>query len=122
MKSILIVDDALFQRHLVKEILQDQGFELREAASGEEALEKLKISETDLVLLDITLPGKNGLETLEEIRRTHPFVKVIMVTAQAQKGIMLQAVKLGAEDYLIKPIKPDRLIQTVRKVLELKEN
>ncbi len=122
MKSILIVDDALFQRHLVKEILQDQGFELREAASGEEALEKLKVSEVDLVLLDITLPGKNGLETLEEIRRTHPFVKVIMVTAQAQKGIMLQAVKLGAEDYLIKPIKPDRLIQTVRKVLELKEN
>ncbi|MCL5055862.1 MAG: response regulator [Firmicutes bacterium] len=122
MKSILIVDDALFQRHLVKEILQDQGLELREAASGEEALEKLKVSEVDLVLLDITLPGKNGLETLEEIRRTHPFVKVIMVTAQAQKGIMLQAVKLGAEDYLIKPIKPDRLIQTVRKVLELKEN
>ena len=122
MKSILIVDDALFQRHLVKEILQDQGFELSEAASGEEALEKLKISEVDLVLLDITLPGKNGLETLEEIRRNHPSVKVIMVTAQAQKGIMLQAVKLGAEDYLIKPIKPDRLIQTVRKVLELKEN
>jgi two-component system chemotaxis response regulator CheY len=122
MKKVLIVDDAVFQRHLIKEILQDQGLEFMEAASGEAALEKLKNFEFDLVLLDVTLPGKNGIETLTEIRKTHPSVKVIMVTAQSQKSIMMQAVKLGAEDYLIKPVRSDRLIFTVRKVLGLKEN
>jgi two-component system chemotaxis response regulator CheY len=116
-KKILIVDDALFHRMLCREILSAAPFKLLEAVTGEEALEKVKHEKPELVLLDITLPGKDGLEVLDEIRRISQNTKVIMVTAQAQKSFIMTALKKGASDYVTKPINPEKLLSVVHKIL-----
>lgn len=116
-EKILLVDDALFQRTLCREILAEKNFEISEAADGEEALKKIAEWKPDLVLLDITLPGKNGLEILADIRKISRTLKVIMVTAQGQKAFMMEALEMGASDYVLKPFNPDKLMAAVLKAL-----
>ena len=121
MPAIMIVDDAAFMRMMIKDNLTKAGFsEFIEASNGEEAVSLYKENKPDLVILDITMPVKDGLTTLREIRdmkNGDPEAKVIMCSAMGQENMVIEAIKLGALDFIVKPFKPERLIQTVKNIL-----
>ena len=101
--SILIVDDEEKLRHYLKKELVRKGYEVQDAREGKEALDLLARQCAEVVLLDIALPGENGVAVLEKIRREHPLTKVIMLTGNATVETALESMKLGAYDYLTKP-------------------
>jgi two-component system chemotaxis response regulator CheY len=118
MTKILIVDDAAFMRMMVKDNLKKAGnYEFAEAGNGEEAVTEYIKQSPDLVLLDITMPIKDGLAALQEIKEKDPDAKVIMCSAMGQENMVMEAIKLGAVDFIVKPFKPDRLLQAVRNIL-----
>jgi len=115
----MIVDDAAFMRMMIKENLKKVGFtDFVEAGNGEEAVTLFTDMKPDLTLLDITMPVKDGLSALQEIRVKDPEAKIVMCSAMGQESMVIEAVKLGALDFIVKPFKPERLIQTVKNVLE----
>jgi len=115
----MIVDDAAFMRMMIKENLKKVGFtDFVEAGNGEEAVALYTDMKPDLTLLDITMPVKDGLSALQEIRGKDPEAKIVMCSAMGQESMVIEAVKLGALDFIVKPFKPERLIQTVKNVLE----
>ena len=119
MPRIMIVDDAAFMRMMIKENLKKAGFsDFIEASNGEEAVTLFIDAQPDLTLLDITMPVKDGLIALQEIREKDPGAKIVMCSAMGQEGMVIEAVKLGALDFIVKPFKPERLLQTVKNVLE----
>lgn len=118
MNKILIVDDAAFMRMMIKDNLTKAGYsECLEACDGEDAIAKCKESMPDLILLDITMPKMDGIQALREIKQLNPNAKVVMCSAMGQEGMVVEAIKLGAMDFIVKPFKPDRLIQTVKNIL-----
>lgn len=118
MAKILIVDDAAFMRMMVKDNLKKAGYaDFLEAGDGEDAVAKYTENKPDLVLLDITMPIKDGIQALQSIKQINPQAKVIMCSAMGQEGMVVEAIKLGALDFIVKPFKPERLIQTVKNVL-----
>jgi two-component system chemotaxis response regulator CheY len=118
MAKILIVDDAAFMRMMVKDNLKKAGYsDFLEAGDGEDAVNKYAEHKPDLVLLDITMPIKDGIQALQSIKQSNPQAKVIMCSAMGQEGMVVEAIKLGALDFIVKPFKPERLIQTVKNVL-----
>ncbi|MDD4565415.1 MAG: response regulator [Eubacteriales bacterium] len=118
MANILIVDDAAFMRMMIKDNLKKAGYsDFQEAGDGEEAMAKYMEGKPDLVLLDITMPVKDGIQALQSIKQVNPQAKVIMCSAMGQEGMVVEAIKLGALDFIVKPFKPERLIQAVRNVL-----
>lgn len=118
MAKILIVDDAAFMRMMVKDNLKKAGYsDFIEAGDGEEALNNYMEQRPDLVLLDITMPIKDGIQALQSIKQFDSHAKVIMCSAMGQEGMVVEAIKLGALDFIVKPFKPERLIQTVKNVL-----
>jgi len=118
MAKILIVDDAAFMRMMVKDNLKKAGYsDFLEAGDGEDAINKYTENRPDLVLLDITMPIKDGIQALQAIKEINPDAKVVMCSAMGQEGMVVEAIKLGALDFIVKPFKPDRLVQTVRTVL-----
>ena len=119
MAKIMIVDDAAFMRMMIKENLKKVGFsEFVEAGNGEEAVELFSETKPDLVLLDITMPVRDGLTALQDIRAADPAARVVMCSAMGQESMVIEAVKFGALDFIVKPFKPERLVQTVKNVLE----
>lgn len=117
-KLVLIADDAAFMRKMVRMTLAEMGLEnVVEAQDGNEAVAKYKENNPDLVLLDITMVGKNGLEALAEIMEFDPDARVIMCTAIGQQQTVMEALTLGAADYVIKPFQKDKLLEAVRNVL-----
>ncbi len=118
MSKIMIVDDAAFMRMMIRENLKKAGFsDFVEAGDGDEAVSLYAETKPDLVLLDITLPVKNGLAALQDIRDIDPAAKIIMCSAMGQENMVIEAVKLGALDFIVKPFKPERLQQTVKNIL-----
>ena len=118
MAKILIVDDAAFMRMMVQDNLKKAGYsDFLEAGDGEDAISKYTENRPDLVLLDITMPIKDGIQALQAIKEINPDAKVVMCSAMGQEGMVVEAIKLGALDFIVKPFKPDRLVQTVRTVL-----
>jgi two-component system chemotaxis response regulator CheY len=118
MAKILIVDDAAFMRMMVKENLKKAGFtEFSEAGNGEEAIAQYDAEAPDLVLLDITMPVKDGLVALQEIKEKDPDANVVMCSAMGQESLVIEAIKLGALDFIVKPFKPERLLQTVKNII-----
>jgi len=113
---VLVVDDELIVRDSIKEILDDEGFETDMAASGAEALERLEAENFDLMLLDIKMPGLDGIEVLRLAKEAHPDLNVVMMTAYATVETAVEAMKIGALDYLIKPFEPGALVPMVRKI------
>ena len=116
--SILVVDDDQELRENIREILDDAGFAVTVAASGEEALDCLERQPFDVILLDLIMPGLGGKEVLPLIKRQSPSVKVIMITAFATIENAVSAMRKGADDYLTKPFKVDELLMAVRRCLE----
>ncbi len=104
MKKILVVDDEKSIREMLVRFLAEKGYRTCSAAAGEEALKVLKREKPDVVLLDIRMPGIDGIETLKKIKRADKRVGVIMVTAVSEREVAEQCLELGAFDYIIKPI------------------
>jgi Response regulator containing CheY-like receiver, AAA-type ATPase, and DNA-binding domains len=114
--TILVVDDAAFMRMRMSKILSEAGYEVIQAENGLEAIEKYRASKPDAVLMDITMPEMDGLAALKEIKAIDPAARVAMVTALGQQQIVLEAVKSGAKDFLVKPAEPDRVLAAVTKL------
>lgn len=118
MSKILIADDAAFMRMMVKDSLTKNGYtDIVEAADGEIACNLYSSEKPDLVIMDITMPNKTGIEALRDIKAADPFAKIIMCSAMGQEAMVVEAIKLGALDFIVKPFKPERIIQAVSKVL-----
>ncbi len=118
MKKILVVDDdAELRSHLV-EILNSGGYETDSASSAKEAFEKCGSRPFDIALLDLMMPKMSGIDALLELRKLHPKMKVIMITAFASVENAVDAIKKGASDYISKPFKISDLLTTVRRVIE----
>lgn len=117
MPTILIVDDAAFMRMRCAKLLKDNGFEVIEAGNGVEAVQKYTEARPDAVLLDVTMPEMDGLEALRRIKSIDPNARVAMVTAMGQQAIVMEALKAGARDFVLKPFQPDRILGAVRKIL-----
>lgn len=120
--DILVVDDQVGVRRLICEALMDEGFLVEQAANGREALEKLRLNKINLILLDIKMPGINGLEALSEIRKIDSNVAVIMMTAYGELDLMEEASKKGAKDHISKPFDLDDLKSIVRRYLPNKDS
>lgn len=116
MAMILVVDDAAFMRMRMSKILTEAGHDVIQASNGVEAVSTYKEKHPDAVLMDITMPEMDGLTALKEIREFDPAAKVAMVTALGQQQIVLDALKTGAKDFLVKPCEGDRVIATVNKL------
>ena len=110
---ILVVDDELVVRDSLKEWLEDEGFQVDMAESGEEALKKLNAEAFNLMLTDIKMPGMDGVELLERAREIHRDLPVVMMTAYATVETAVEAMKIGAMDYLMKPFDPDTLVPLI---------
>ncbi|MCR5002658.1 MAG: response regulator [Lachnospiraceae bacterium] len=118
MSSVLIVDDSRTMRKMLAGALTEVGIDVAgNAGNGIEALELLKTVKPDLITLDITMPEMDGLEALRKIKDQYPDQKVLMVSAAGQKDKVLEALKLGALDFIQKPFEQDNIIKTIQKVL-----
>ena len=118
MAKILIVDDAAFMRMMIKDILSKNGYEVvGEAENGAVAVNKYAEVKPDLVLMDITMPEKDGIQALKEIRSNDANAKVIMCSAMGQQAMVIEAIQSGAKDFIVKPFQADRVIEAVKKVV-----
>jgi two-component system chemotaxis response regulator CheY len=118
MARILVVDDAAFMRKMVTDALTKGGHEvIGEAGNGAEAVEQYQTLKPDLTTLDITMPEKDGLSALRDIMAMDPSAKVIMCSALGQESKVLESIKLGAKDFVVKPFQPDRVLDAVGKAL-----
>ena len=115
MAKILIVDDAAFMRMMIKDILTKNGYEVvAEAANGVEAVELYKSHQPDLVTMDITMPEMDGIEAVKQIKAVNPAAKVIMCSAMGQQSMVMDAIKAGANDFIVKPFQADRVLEAVK--------
>ena len=114
-KRILIVDDEESFRHMLSVILIKEGYEVETSPNGEEGLQKAAASPFDQILCDIRMPHMDGLAFLREIRKTGTEATIIVMSAYGTVDIAIEAMKLGAYDYISKPFKPDEIILTLRK-------
>lgn len=119
MAKVLIVDDAMFMRETLKKMLEERGHVIvGEAEEGNEAIRKFVETRPDLVILDITMPGMDGIEALQQIRQRDRKAKVIICSALGQQEIVAQAIVYGAEDFIVKPFEVAHLVAAVEKVLK----
>lgn len=118
--KILIADDATFMRMMLKDILSHAGFiTLIEAKNGREAINLFKVEKPELILLDVTMPDMDGLRALEEIKEINPDVKIIMCSSMGQEEIVSECFEKGADDFIMKPFKPERVVQAVSQFIDL---
>jgi two-component system chemotaxis response regulator CheY len=116
----MLVDDAGFMRMMIKNYLSKAGYtNFVEGEDGQRAVELYQQEKPDLVIMDITMPNMNGIDALREIKKIDSGAKVIMCSAMGQESMVMDAITLGAIDFIVKPFKQDRIVQTVNKVLPL---
>jgi DNA-binding NtrC family response regulator len=124
--NILIVDDEEIVRESLANWLEEDGYEVKVAENADRALERLPEKDWNLALVDLKMPGMDGIELMDEIRKVKPETIVIIMTAYATVDTAVQAMKKGAYDYIVKPFNPEDLSMTIRKIIEhqklLKEN
>jgi len=121
MKKILIVEDDQFLMDIYATKLREEGFEVIEATNGEVALEKLRESQPDLILLDIILPIKEGFEILKEIKNDEKFknLPVIIISNISQRDVIKKSLSLGAVKYLVKAdYTPSQIVKEIKKILK----
>jgi DNA-binding NtrC family response regulator len=114
-ESILVVDDELFVRELLLEFLSSQGYEVELADSGEKALELAQIQPPDVVLMDLKMPGMDGVQTLKEMKKTAPDALTIIMTGYPTIESSIEALRQGAHDYVVKPFKLNDLKSSIEK-------
>ncbi len=117
-EEILVVDDERNIRASLEGILKDEGYRVRAAATGEELLKQVAMTPPDLVILDVWLPGMDGLQALEELKGTHPDLPVIMISGHSTVEAAVRATKLGAYDFIEKPLTLEKTILAVKNALD----
>ena len=118
MAKILLVDDAAFMRKVIKDTLSKAGYtDLHEAVDGADAVEKFNELKPDLVLMDITMPNMDGLEALKAIRAKDGSANVVMCSAMGQETMVIDAIRSGAKDFIVKPFKGERVLKTVTSIV-----
>jgi two-component system, chemotaxis family, chemotaxis protein CheY len=118
MARVLIVDDAAFMRKMLGDVLAKGGHEvIGEGANGAEAVTQYQALRPDIMTLDITMPEKDGLAALREILTLEPGAKIVMCSALGQESKVLEAIKSGAKDFVVKPFQPDRVLDAIGKAL-----
>ena len=121
MARVMVVDDTLFMRSLIKSILKNSGHTVvAEARDGEEACYKYMLYRPDLVTMDITMHGMNGLDAVKRIIDFDSKAKIIMISAMSQKNMVIRAVKNGAKHFIIKPITRDKVIEVINEIMNIK--
>jgi two-component system chemotaxis response regulator CheY len=118
MARVLVVDDAAFMRKVVSDALTSGGHEVvGEAGNGNEAVQRYQELHPELTTLDITMPEKDGVAALAEIIAINPSARVLMCSALGQESKVIESIKLGAKDFVVKPFQPTRLLEAVGKAL-----
>ena len=116
--KVLVTDDAAFMRMQLKDILTKLGHEvIGEAENGKVAVKKYGELQPEIVTMDITMPEMNGIDAVKEIKKLHTDAKIIMCSAMGQQGMVVDAIKAGARDFIVKPFSPDRIKEAIEKVL-----
>jgi two-component system, OmpR family, response regulator CpxR len=118
--KVLLVDDEKDFVEVLAERLQNRGFEVRQAFNGEDAINLLNQQDADVVILDVLMPGKDGVQTLSEIKQLKPLTEVIMLTGYGTIDTAIQGMKFGAYDYLMKPTETEDLVVKINKAYKLK--
>ncbi len=115
-QSILLVDDSKTELHFLSELLVRQGFRVRTATNGDEALRRMSEEKPDLILMDVVMPGQNGFQLTRTITRDPKYsdVPVIMCTSKSQETDKVWGMRQGARDYVVKPVDPQELIRKIR--------
>lgn len=117
---VLIVDDALFMRKMLTDIFTKNGYEVvGEASDGQEAYNKYKELLPDVVTMDITMPGTTGIEGTQMIVADYPNARIIMCSAMGQETMVIEAIKAGAKNFIVKPFQPDKVLEAVQQILKL---
>ena len=118
MAKIMIVDDAAFMRMMIKNTLTKNGFsDFVEAQDGAEAVEKYAAEKPDMVFMDITMPNMDGLQALKKIKEGNPDARIVMCTAMGQQSMVVEAIKYGAKDFIVKPFNAERIVEAVNQIL-----
>lgn len=117
-KKVLIVDDASYMRALVKDVLVKNGYEVvGEAEDGEDAVLKYAQLKPDLATMDIVMKNKSGIEAVREIIRNDKDANVLVVSAMGQQAMIVEAIQAGAKGFVIKPFKPEVLLEEVKRII-----
>ena len=115
---ILIVDDAVFMRVMLRPILESNGFEIAgEACNGREAVELYEELKPDVVTMDMVMPEMGGMEALQIIRGRNPNAKIVIVSAVDQRENLLEAIRSGATEYIVKPFNEPRVLKAINRAL-----
>jgi two-component system chemotaxis response regulator CheY len=114
---ILIVDDDQFVRSVLRDVLSLRGYQCSEAGDGEEALEKMRADQPDVVLLDLLMPKMSGIQALEEIHRAFPASRVVVITSLASDALVARALSAGASGFVIKPFHPIEIQEAVQQAV-----
>lgn len=120
-RLVMMVDDDRDNLKLIGALLMHEGYDVVQAESAEEALERLKTVEPHLILLDINMPGLSGLDMLKQVRGREKYVSVIFVSARSETGDVVRGLDEGADDYICKPFEPTELLARVRAQLRIKD-
>lgn len=118
-KSVLIVDDDPTQRRLLQAVIEKQGYRVETAESGDAALDRLASSPVDVMLLDLIMPGMDGMETLDAVKKRLPDLPVIVLTASGGIETVVSAMRAGAVDFFVKPASPERIAVSIRNALKV---
>ncbi len=122
MPKILVVDDSAFTRMKCAKILTEAGYLVIQAEDGVEAVEKYREYQPDGVLLDVVMPGMHGIAALQEIRKIDPVARVAILSAQGTRSIVKNAIKEGASNFIVKPFRETRVLDTVQRLLSNVKN
>jgi len=117
---VLLIDDEVVFLDSMSKVLRARGYHVGAARSGSEGLQELGAREYDVVVLDQRMPGMDGVTTLDQIRKTHPILPIIMLSGHAQMATAVEAMNHGAVDYLLKPAAVDKLSERIRTAVEKK--
>lgn len=119
---LMIVDDTLFMRRMLRDLLTRQGYEVvAEARNGREALENYQQTHPDLVIMDITMPEMDGISAVRAILQVNPAARIVMCSALGQDGPVMEALQAGAQDFVLKPFLPEKVLEAVQKTLQVDE-
>jgi len=115
---VLIADDAMFMRNMIKDVFSGAEFQVvGEAANGVEAVEKYRQLKPDVTTMDIVMPLKSGIEAVREIVKLDKDARIIMCSALGQESLVMEAIEAGARDYIVKPFKPEKVLEVVKKLI-----